>query len=118
MSSITLEPQSRAAIVRPVFPDRSRWLAAILLVTGPLLQVVEFLLAGEAGDSATRVALWAANPDRFGLSHASGLLAVPFLVGAIAVLVALTRDRSPRLAWAAGALMTSAMVGLGAVHGL
>jgi hypothetical protein len=43
---------------------------------------------------------------------------VPFLIGGAAVLVALTRGRSPRLAWVAGALMTFAMVGLGAVHGV
>jgi hypothetical protein len=40
MSSIALEAQSRAATVRPVFTDRSRWVAAILLVAGPLLQAV------------------------------------------------------------------------------
>jgi hypothetical protein len=117
MSSLVVEPQIRTAAVRPIFADYSRWVAAAVLVIGPLLQAVEFLLAGEAGDTPTRVASWAANPDRIGLSMASGLLAVPFLLGGIAVLVALTRSRSPRLAWAAGTLMTFAMVGLGAVHG-
>jgi hypothetical protein len=118
MTSLVVEPQIRAAAVRPIFTDRSRWVAAAVLVTGPLLQAVEFLLESVPDDNATRVASWAADPNRIGLSQASGLLAVPFLLGAIAVLVALTRGSSPRLAWAAGALMTFAMVGLGAVHGL
>jgi hypothetical protein len=117
MSSLVVEPQIRAAAVRPIFTDRSRWVAAAVLVIGPLLQAVEFLLGNPPDDNATRVVSWAADPNRIGLSMASGLLAIPFLLGGIAVLVALTRVRSPRLAWAAGTLMTFAMVGLAAVHG-
>src|SRR5215813_14058846 len=117
MSSLVIEPQIRAAAARPIFADRSRWAAAAVLVLGPLLQVIEFLLENPPDDNAARVASWAADPDRIGLSMASGLLAVPFLIGGIAVLVALTRGRSPRLAYLAGTLMTFALVGLGAVHG-
>ena len=117
MSSLAVEPQIRAAAVRPIFTDRSRWLAAALLVIGPLLGAVEFLLENPPDDNATRVASWAADPGRIGLGMTSGLLAVPFVLGGIAVLVALTRGSSPRLAWLAGTLMTFAMVGLGAVHG-
>src|SRR5262245_55809802 len=117
MSSLVVEPQIRAIATRPVFTDRSRWVAAALLVIGPLLGAVEFLLENPPDDNAMRVASWAANPGRIGLSMASGLLAVPFVLGGIAVLVALTRGSSPRLAWLAGTLMTFAMVGLGAVHG-
>jgi hypothetical protein len=118
MSSLVVEPRISAAAARPIITDRFRWLVAAVLVIGPLLQAVEFLLESPPDDNATRVASWAADPDRIGLAMASGLLAVPFLLGGIAVLVALTRGRSPRLAWAAGTLMTFAMVGLAAVHGL
>jgi len=117
MSSLVVEPQSRAVAVRPIFADRSRWMAAAILVIGPLFQAIEFLLESPPDDNATRVVSWAADPERIGLSMTSGLLAVPFLLGAVAVLVALTRGASPRLAWIAGTLMTFAMVGLGTVHG-
>jgi len=117
MSSLVIEPQIRAAAVQPLFTDRSRWVVAAVLVLGPLLQAIEFLLENPPDDNAVRVASWAADPNRIGLGMASGLLAVPFLLGGIAVLVALTRGRSPRLAWIAGTFMTFAIVGLGAVHG-
>jgi hypothetical protein len=42
---------------------------------------------------------------------------VTFLIGGFSVLVALTRARSSRLAWAAAACLACAMVGLAAVHG-
>jgi hypothetical protein len=48
---------------------------------------------------------------------ASGLLAVPFLLGGVAVIVALTRTHSRRLAWLGGAFMAFGMVGLAAAHG-
>jgi hypothetical protein len=45
------------------------------------------------------------------------MLAVPFLLGGIAVLVTLTRTHSRRLAWFGGAFLTFAMVGLATGHG-
>lgn len=48
---------------------------------------------------------------------ASGLLAVPFLLGGIAVIVALTQTHSRRLAWLGGTFMTFGMVGLAGAHG-
>jgi hypothetical protein len=117
LASIGIKSQDHPAVARQVFTGRARWAAAIVLVAGTLLQVVEFLLENPPDDNAARVALWAAHPTQVGLSMASGLLAVPFLLGGSAVLVALTRAYSPRLAWAGGVLMTFAMVGLAAVHG-
>jgi hypothetical protein len=104
-------------VMNPVFTGGSRWIAASILVSGALLQVIEFLLVNPPDDNAARVAYWAAHPTQTGVSMASGLLAVPFLLGGAAVMVALTRGRSPRLAWTAGAFMTLAMVGLAAIHG-
>lgn len=118
MSSIVAEPQLRTASAQPIFTNRFRWLAAAVLVIGPLLQAIEFLLENAPDDTTARLASWAADPARIGLSQAAGLLAVPFLLGGVAVLVALTREYSPRLAWIAGALMACAMAGLAAVHGL
>ena len=96
----------------------ARRVAAVVLVLGPLLQVVEFLLEYTPNvDNATRVAFWAAEPTRVETGMAAGLLAVPFLLYGTAVFVVLTRASSRRLAWIGGALMGSAMVGLGAAHG-
>jgi len=118
MSASAGDAESRTPQVPIVFTGAARWVAAALLVIGPLLQVVEFLSENPSGDNAARVAYWAANPARIELAASSGLLAVPFLIGSFAVVVALTRATSPRLAWSAAALLTLAMVGLAAVHGL
>jgi hypothetical protein len=118
MSSAAFEPQGSAASVRRPFTGASRWLAAILVVTGALLQVVEFLLENPLDDNAARVAYWAEHASRIAASQAAGLLAIPFLIGGFGVMVALSRERSPRLAWTAAAFLTCAMVGLAAVHGL
>src|SRR5439155_5228449 len=66
----------------------------------------------------TGVAYWAADRGRIGLAESSGLVAVPFLIGSFGVVVALTRTSSPRPAWSGAVLLTMAMAGLAAVHGL
>jgi hypothetical protein len=116
ISAVPASSQS-AARLEPVFHGRARWAAAAVLVAGGLLQVVEFALENAPDDNLARVQAWSEHLTRQGLSSGAGLLAVPFLLGGIAVLVALTRGRSPRLAWTAGGLLTFAMVGLAAVHG-
>lgn len=117
MRSQVVELKNSSPAVSPVFTGPARWAAAVVLIVGPLLQAVEFLLENAPDDNAARVAFWAEHPTRVGLSMASGLLAVPFLLGGIAVLVALTRARSPRLAWTAGTFMTFGLTGLAAAHG-
>jgi hypothetical protein len=107
----------QSAEAPPVFHRSKRPWIAVLLVMGPLLQAIEFVLETGEGESAARVAYWSEFPGRTGLSMASGLLAVPFLLGGIAVMVALTRLHSRRLAWAGGAFMISGMAGLAAAHG-
>jgi hypothetical protein len=87
------------------------------LILGPLLKAIEFLLESGVEDNSARVAFWSEFPSRTGLSMASGLLAIPFLLGGIATIVTLTRTHSRRLAWLAGTFMTFAMAGLAAVHG-
>ena len=117
MSSVIIERSSAEDQRRPVFTGAGKWFAAALLLFGSLLQMAEFLLVPANVEPAARVAYWASNLTRVGVSMTVGLLAVPLLIGGFAVLVALTRGRSPRLAWTAGSLMILAMVGLAAIGG-
>jgi len=117
MSAIAVDPKYDSPIAPPVFVGATPWLAAIVLITGTLLQAIEFLLEAGSDDNAARVAFWAAHPAQVGLSMASGLLAVPFLLGGSAILVALTRASSRHLSWVGGAFMAFGLVGLDAVHG-
>jgi hypothetical protein len=117
MPTATVEPTNFGQSLRPVFSAAMRRPIAGLLVAGPLLQMVEFLLETGTDDSAARVAFWAAHPTRTGLALAAGTLAVPFLLCGAAVLVALTLADSRRLAWLGGACLTFGLVGLGAAHG-
>jgi hypothetical protein len=118
MATLPMEHSRRLVSVVPVFTGTGRWLAAVVVaVAGPVLQAIEFALEGDAGEPVARVADWAANPARIGLAMASGFLAVPFLICGVAVLVALTRQHSRRLAWLAATFMTFGMAGLAAVHG-
>src|ERR1700754_2522289 len=64
------------------------------------------------------MAWWLEHPDRLEWSQAAGLLAIPFLIGGFAVMVALTRRTSRRLAGVAAVALTTAMTGPAAVHGL
>jgi hypothetical protein len=82
-----------------------------------LLQAIEFLLKRGTDETVARLESWSQFPVQSGLSMASGLLAVPFLLGGIAVIVALTRTHSLRLAWLGGTFMTFGMVGLAGAHG-
>jgi hypothetical protein len=118
MSSIVVTPKTRPEQGGSVFTATGRWVAAGVVVAGGLLQALEFLFESPNDDNAARLAYWSEHASRIGLSQACGLVAVAFLVGSIVVWVALTRGRSPRLAWTAGALLTAGMVGLAAVHGV
>jgi uncharacterized membrane protein len=101
------------------FPAGSvRWVLASLYLVGTVLQALEFALENPVEDTSERVAYWAEHTTRVGWSMALGLLAVPFLLGGFGVLVALCRRTSQRLSWAAAALLTCAMVGLAALHGM
>src|SRR5690242_13911095 len=104
MSTIIVGQRRPPAVSRP-FTGRARWAAAALLVTGAALQVVEFLLENPLSNNAARVADWGHHLTRVGLSESVGLVAVAFLLGGVAVMVALSRAASPRLAWTAGCLL-------------
>jgi len=102
---------------QPIFTGSLRWWIAAVLIAGPLFQALEFLLEGESGEGAARVAVWAANPSRIGLAMTFGLLAIPFLLSGNTVLVTLSREYSKRLAWLGGIFILFAMIGLAGVHG-
>jgi hypothetical protein len=116
MSSIVVEPQ--AAPRGQVFRGQARWGVAALLFGGAALQLLSTLLEPEHPDPVDRVAYWSAHSTRIGISMAVTLLSVPLTIGGIAALVALTKDRSRRLAWGGGATIITALVGLAAVVGL
>lgn len=102
----------------PVFRGRARFVAAALVTVGAALQVAEFVLEPAGQDSnKARIAWWVAHPGRIELSQAVGLLALPFLIGGFAVMVALTRRHSPRLSAVAAFALCMAMTGLAAIHG-
>jgi hypothetical protein len=103
----------------PVFTGGSRYLAAALVTVGAALQVAEFVLepAGQDTTSA-RLAWWADHSTRLEWSQAAGLVAIPFLIGGFAVMVALTRRFSRKLAAVAAVALTMAMTGLAAIHGV
>lgn len=102
------------------FTGRARWAVAAIMVIGPLLQAIEFLIGTgpAAADPAARAAYWSENLPTVGLSITAGLLATPFLIGGFAAMAALSVRDSRKLAWAGAALLTVAMTSLAAVHGV
>lgn len=72
----------------------------------------------ETGSTTLDEIRWAADhPGSASLIFVFALLAVPFLVGTALVYVLLSRQRSPRLAYAGGILLGFGLVGLSAVEG-
>lgn len=115
--TVIVEPTTTSPA--PVFTGRSRFVAAALVTVGAALQVLEFVLESAGHESTTaRLAWWADHPDRLAWSQAAGLLAIPFLIGGFAVMVALTRKHSSKLAAVAAVALTCAMTGLAAIHGV
>jgi hypothetical protein len=118
MSHIIVEPKTEPRR-EPVFTGTAaRWGAAVLLATGAVLQLTEFLLEPHFATNAQRVAQWAAKPSRLEASKVVGLVAVAFLIGSVVIQVLLAKERSPRFAWTGGVLLTLAMTGLAAVQGM
>jgi hypothetical protein len=85
-----------------------------LLGTG--CQAASFLLVAES-DSQTLFARIADDPTAVQLAKLLDVLAMPFLVGGVAVYVLLGRQRSPRLAWIGGWLMAVGLIELTALQG-
>ena len=113
--TVIVEPSTTTPT--PVFRGRARWAAAALVTVGAALQVVEFVLEPPKDTTRARLDWWLEHPHRRAGSQAAGLLAIPFLIGGFAVMVALTRRHSRRLAGVAAVALTLAMTGLAAIHG-
>ncbi len=92
-------------------------LLAVVLVVGPLLQILQMALEPGHEGVEERVAYWVGHETRIGLAMAAGVVAVPFLIGGVLILVRMTKQRMPRLSVTAGCLLVMALVALAALQG-
>ena len=99
------------------FTALGRWAAAGTLVVGATFQVVAFALIPDFDNTVDRLEWIAAHSARAEVSKTFDLLAVPFLLAGVIVYVLLTRERTPRLAWASGIVLGLGLCGLMAVQG-
>lgn len=112
-------------IPEPTASPATRWTsagriaAATTLVLGAAFPLASHLMVPvTAVRSVIDWLHWVADhPDLANLSMVFGLLQMPFLFGTVLVYVLLSRQRSPRLAYAGGILLGCGFVGLSAVHG-
>jgi hypothetical protein len=100
------------------FTPTARLTAAGTLVLGAAFQLAAFVTVPNEDDTLDRLTWVADHAARAELSKTFDILAMPFLVGTAVVYVLLSRERSPRLAWAGGILLGAGMVGLSMVQGL
>jgi hypothetical protein len=92
--------------------------AATTLVLGAAFPLAAHLMVPVTVRSTYDWLHWTADhPDLANLSKVFELLQMPFLFGTVLVYVLLSRQRSPRLAYAGGILFGCGMVGMSAVHG-
>src|SRR5829696_8811140 len=95
--------------------------AATTLILSAAFPLASHLMAALIGPRTDRTIDWfhwiANHPDLANLMKVFELLALPFLFGSALVYVLLSRQRSPRLAYAGGILFGFGLVGLSAVEG-
>jgi len=94
-----------------------RLAAAATLVLAASFQLAAFVIEVQHSKTVDRLEWIAANPTRANIAKTFDLLAMPFLFGVVVVYVLLSRERSRRLAYAAGILLACGMVGLTAAQG-
>ena len=101
------------------WPSAGRIAAAVTLVLAAAFPLASHLIPPPIADRSTYDWLhWVADrPDLATLTKVFELLALPFLFGTVLVYVLLSRQRSPRLAYAGGILFGCGLVGLSAVEG-
>src|SRR5215211_164611 len=101
------------------WPSAGRIAAAVTLVLAAAFPLASHLIPPPIADRSTYDWLhWVADrPDLANLTKVFDLLKMPFLFGTVLVYVLLSRQRSPRLAYAGGLLYGCGMVGLSAVEG-
>lgn len=91
--------------------------AAAALVLGAGLQLAAFSIERANEATIDRLRWIAEHPGQANLAKLCDLLAMPFLLGSALVYVLLSRQRSRRLAYAAGILLGTGLAGLTAVQG-
>lgn len=96
-----------------------RFAAAAALILGTGFELIANAIGPSPAGSTTldEFRMVAEHPGTANLIFVFALLAVPFLVGSVLVYVLLSRDRSPRLAYAGGILLGFGLVSLSAVEG-
>ena len=103
-----LEVPEPAASPAARFSPGGRLAAAATLVLGAGFQLLAFIVEPANDETIDRLRWVADHPDRANLAKLCDVLAMPFLIGTALVYVLLSRERSPRLAYAAGTLSASA----------
>src|SRR5919112_444632 len=91
--------------------------AATTLVLGAAFPLTSHVMAPDPYSTIDWFHWIADHPDLANLTKVFDLLQMPFLFGTVLVYVLLSRQRSPRLAYAGGLLYGCGMVGLSAVEG-
>jgi len=86
-------------------------------VLGAGLQLAAFSIEPANEATIDRLRWIAEHPGQANLAKLCDVLAMPFLLGSALVYVLLSRERSPRLAYASGILLGTGLVGLTAVQG-
>jgi hypothetical protein len=91
--------------------------AAVTLVLGAAFPLASHLMGTTTNSTIDWLHWIADHPDLANLSKVFELLQMPFLFGTALVHVLLSRQRSPRLAYAGGILLGCGFAGLSAVEG-
>src|SRR5215208_435109 len=116
--SSMLKVPNLAASPAANWTSAGRIAAATTLVLGAAFPLAAHLMVPPSVGGIIDWVHWIADhPDLANLSKVFELLQMPFLFGTVLVYVLLSRERSPRLAYAGGILFGCGMVGLSEVHG-
>jgi hypothetical protein len=112
-------PSTRTAGTNPAatWPTAGRVAASATLVLAAGVPLVSHVTQPTLPGTEDAVAWAAADAGTAELTKLLDVLALPFLFGAALVYVLLSRQGSPRLAYAGGALLGCGLVGLSAVEG-
>ena len=121
LASSMLKVPNLAASPAANWTSAGRIAAATTLVLGAAFPLASHLIVDLWLPPSAGIIDWfhwiADHPDLANLTKVFDLLAVPFLFGTVLVYVLLSRQRSPRLAYAGGILLGCGYVGLTAVEG-
>ena len=115
--SSMLKVPNLAASPAANWSSAGRIAAATTLVLGAAFPLASHVMAPDPYSTIDWFHWIADHPDLANLTKVFDLLQMPFLFGTVLVYVLLSRQRSPRLAYAGGLLYGCGMVGLSAVEG-